>query len=125
VGSTSANDTFCLSLKPVLEKQSRITQFRIGVTSGRIKFMKDIPSGWDISINNAPSWNSTIQANIIVGAAALSPDKFNNLICIESIKLPDLEFKLEGEIATTHDFEKEKITKIKNNDFVLKRQKKK
>lgn len=117
-----ASDTYCLSLKPGLTGKSRITQFKITIASGRIKFMKDIPPGWDVSINNDPSWNSTIQANILVGAAALKPDKFNNLVCVEAISQPDIKFNLEGEIATTSDFEKEKITKISNSDFVLKRQ---
>jgi len=117
-----ASETFCLSLKQGLIDKSRITQFRITINSGRIKFMKDVPPGWDISINNDPSWNSTIHATIIVGAAALNPDKFNNLVCIEVINQQDIEFKLEGEIATTSDFKDEKIAKISNTDFILKRQ---
>ncbi len=120
--NADTDDTYCLSIKPELIK-ARITQFKISLTSGRIKFMKDIPPGWSVSINNDPSWVSTIQANILVGAAALRPDKFNNLVCIETIKLSDLEFKLEGKIASTYDFEKEKITKITNRDFIMKRQK--
>ncbi|OGR05848.1 MAG: hypothetical protein A2511_08625 [Deltaproteobacteria bacterium RIFOXYD12_FULL_50_9] len=115
--------TYCLSVKSELAEKARITQFRISVTSGRIKFMQEIPAGWSVSIDNDPSWVSTIQANILVGAAALGLDKFNNLICIETIKLSGLEFKLEGEIASTLDFEKEKITKVTSGDFVLNRQK--
>lgn len=118
-----AADTFCLSLKQGLADKSRITQFKIAITSGRIKFMKDFPPGWDISINNDPSWNSAIHAAILVGAAALNPDKFNNLVCVEVINQQDIEFKLEGEIATTSDFKNEKIAKLSNRDFILKRQK--
>lgn len=118
----NSDGTFCLSIKPELTKKVRITQFKISITSGRIKFVNDIPPGWYVSITNDPSWISTIQANILVGAAAINPDKFNDLVCIETIKLSGLEFKLEGEVASTHDFEKEVITKIAHSDFIMKRQ---
>jgi hypothetical protein len=69
----NTDGTFCLSIKPELTNKARITQFKISITSGRIKFMNDIPPGWSVSINNDPSWVSTIQANILVGAAAIIP----------------------------------------------------
>lgn len=119
-GNDYADGSYCLSLKSKLPNNARISQFRLNITSGRIKYISDIPPGWNISINNDPSWNSNVRANIIVGAAALNAKKFDDLICIEIVKFSDLKFELAGEIATISNSDEEIITKISSNNFILK-----
>ena len=50
----------------------RVVGFDFEVTSGRIAKITDMPIGWNVSVDNDPSWNTKIHASGLVAAAALN-----------------------------------------------------
>jgi hypothetical protein len=63
---------------------SRIMGFDFRVTSGRVSEMADVPAGWQIAIDNDPSWNAKIKGVAIVGAAALNALQLARLFKVEA-----------------------------------------
>lgn len=98
----------------------RVCGFEIKVKSGRIATLPNAPIGWNVSINNDPSWDASIEASIIVGSAAVNPNFFRNFLVIEKNESSGFApFDLQGEVIVTKDFEHERRIKITTKDFVL------
>lgn len=121
--NTSGETSYCLMPKKIFHPHERVTQIKIHVTSGKIRSLKDMPMGWYFTIDNDPSWNTDLEGKIIVGSAALYLEDLLPLICISSVDLTGLQFDVSIEIATTEDFENEKIMKLTDSDFELVKQK--
>ncbi len=102
-------DLYDLTVKDFkLAGTERIVGYKLKVTSGRIASLGKVPIGWNVTIDNDPSWNTTVTGSIIVAAAAIKPDYFSRFIQIEKFKQEGISFDFELEITTTTDFEKEK-----------------
>jgi hypothetical protein len=97
----------------------RVCGFEIKVKSGRIAALPNVPLGWNVSIDNDPSWRTDIKASIIVGAAALNPDFFRDFLIIEKDESWSGHFEMQGEVIVTRDFEHERRIKVTAKDFVL------
>jgi hypothetical protein len=66
--------TVCVSIPNLqIGDKERVVGFEIHVGSGRIAALPDIPIGWNVSIDNDPSWNTKIEGSLKVGAAAVPP----------------------------------------------------
>jgi len=102
-----------------LQKNERITGFEMRVRSGRIAQLPNVPIGWSISVDNDPSWNTSVGGSIAVGAAALNPDFLRRFIVVEKEKNApsDMPFALEGEIFVTSDFSAERTIRLSSKDF--------
>jgi hypothetical protein len=74
----------------------RVSGFEIYITSGRIAALPDVPIGWDVAVDNNPSWNAVLTASVKVGAAALSPGYFANFLVVEKEKSLGLPFDIRG-----------------------------
>ncbi len=100
----------------------RIVGFEIHVHSGRIALLPNLPIGWNVSVDNDPSWDTVIKGSIDVGAAAMDPDFLRNLLVVEVEKgaPPDMPFDLQGEVVTTSDFKSERHIKLSTKDFTTK-----
>ncbi len=109
---------------PVLHvaNNERIVGFEIHVRSGRIALLPNIPIGWNISVNNDPSWNTDVKGSIDVGAAAMDPGFLRDFLVVEIEKdaPPNMPFGLQGEVIVTSDFLSEKRIKLTMKDFVVK-----
>lgn len=98
------------------KKGERVVAFQVDVKNARICHMKDIPAGWDISINNDPSWNSTLKATVLVGAAAIDETEFfRDFLVIE--RIPGIAFKAkephaEMIVSVSKDLEEHREIKI-------------
>jgi len=105
-----------------LANNERIVGFEIHTQSGRIAQLPAAPIGWEISINNDPLWNTTTKGSIVVGAAALATDFFQNFLVVEPEKKAsaDMLFDLRGDVVVTSDFVSERRIKLSMKDFVLK-----
>jgi hypothetical protein len=98
----------------------RIVGFHIEVTSGRIAQVPDMPIGWNASVDNDPSWNTKIDASLIVAAAALNSSFFRDFIVLEKEPGSDNSFDLSGEIIVSKDFSSTRTIHVGMKDFRLK-----
>jgi len=100
----------------------RIVGFEIHVRSGRIALLPNVPIGWNISVDNDPSWNTVIKGSIDVGAAAMDPDFLRDFMVVEMERdaPSDAHFDLQGEVIVTSDFIKERRIKLSMKDFATK-----
>lgn len=101
-------------------KNERVVAFAIHVSSGRIASLPDVPIGWSFSIDNDPSWNTTIDGSTRVGASAVTPDFFREFLFIQKNESPTVPFRIWGEVALTEDFTAERRVKIDTGDLILK-----
>lgn len=69
--------------------------------------MLDVPVGWDVHIENNPSWNSWVRASALVGAASLDAGFFRRFVRIEKNESLGIPFGISGDIVVTSDFVKE------------------
>jgi len=82
-----------------------VVGFEIQIKSGRVVSFPTVPTGWDISIDNDPSWDTQLRGSSKVGAAALDVKFFGGFLVIEKDESLGLKFEAKGEIIVTEDFE--------------------
>jgi hypothetical protein len=105
-----------------ISNNQRIIGFEIHVRSGRIALLPNVPIGWNISVDNDPSWNTVIKGSIDVGAAAMDAEFLRDFIVVEVEKdaPPDMPLDLQGEVIVTSDFSSERRIKLSMKDFAIK-----
>ena len=112
---------------PALRMQGneRVIAFELHVRSGRIARLPNVPIGWNISVENDPSWNTVVRGSIVVGAAALSADFFRRFVVVEGEKPTpsDMPFALDGDVVVTSDFKAERTIRLSMTDFLTESQK--
>ena len=115
-----SGEIFSLSIPQLaIAKQEKIVGFEVIVTAGRIVSFSTAPMGWNITINNDPSWHTKIIGSIIVGAASLGSNFFRDFLMIEKYEFMDLKFNVDAEIVLTEDFESERHVYLNMKDLVL------
>jgi hypothetical protein len=97
----------------------RVVGFEFRLTSARIAAVPHVPSGWDVHVENNPSWNTGIKASALVGAAALDAAYFRNFLQVEKNESLELPFKMTGEIVVTRDFVSERHIAISMRDVTV------
>jgi hypothetical protein len=102
----------------VAEKE-RVVGFHFEVTSGRIAHMRDMPIGWNISVDNDPSWNTTIDASIVVAAAALDPAFFKEFAVIEKSETAGSPLQVEGDVTVSSDFSSSRKIRVEMKNFTI------
>jgi hypothetical protein len=104
-----------------LAKGERIIGFEVHVRSGRVALLPNIPIGWNMSVDNDPSWETVVKGSIEVGGAATDADFLREFMVVE--KEPgtsDSSLDLSGEVVVTSDFKNERHIKLAMKDFVTK-----
>ena len=99
--------------------KERVVGFHFEVTSGRIARVRDMPIGWNISVNNDPSWNTTIDASIVVAAAAVDASFFKDFVVIEKIESAKIPFHVEGDVSVSSDFSSSRKLRVQMKDFTV------
>ncbi len=88
-GNSLAAEFYKLSLAGIkLEKNERIAGFEINIKSGKIQSVPNVPIGWELVIDNDPSWTTSIKGTAIVGSAFLGSNDKNlleNMLTIERL----------------------------------------
>ncbi len=113
--------TLCVSIPNLqLSNKVRVVGFQIHIASGRIAALPNIPVGWNVSVDNNPSWTTEIEASSKVGAAAVDPGFFREFLFIEKDESLDVPFQISGEIVVTEDFATETRIQIGMKDFSIK-----
>jgi hypothetical protein len=88
-----------------LQPGERITNIELMATAGAFESITPMPVGWSFTIDNDPSWRTSVEASIHVGAAALSETDLECLqIRMKKGEFGDLKFSLTGKIVVTKDF---------------------
>jgi hypothetical protein len=102
-----------------LAKGERIIGFEVHVRSGRIALLPNIPIGWNMSVDNDPSWETVVKGSIEVGGAATDADFLRKFMVIEKEPgMSDSSLGLSGEVVVTSDFKNERHIKLAMKDFV-------
>lgn len=99
--------------------KERVVGFEVHIASGRIAALPNIPIGWNMSIDNDPSWNAKIEGSLRVAAAAVTPSFFCEFLFIERDQSPEVPFRIWGDIVVTEDFTAERHIPIASKDLVL------
>ena len=60
----------------------RVAGIDLAVKHGAIASLRSVPVGWELHINNDPSWNVKASGHALVGAAFLSPSDLLGLVSI-------------------------------------------
>lgn len=97
----------------------RVVGFELRFKSARIVSMRDVPVGWDVHIENNPSWNASVTASALVGAAALDAGFFKHFVRIEKNESLGIPFGLSGDVVVTRDFVKEHHIRISMREVQL------
>jgi hypothetical protein len=99
--------------------RERVIGFQVNVTSGRIAQLGDMPIGWNIAVDNDPSWNTSVDASIHVAAASLDTSFFKDFAVIEKEDLADSPFELSGKVVVSADFSHSRTIQVAMKDFVI------
>jgi hypothetical protein len=99
----------------------RVVGFHFDVTSGRIAQIADTPIGWNISVDNDPSWNTRVDASIRVAAAAVDSSFFQDFAVVEKDENAERPFELAGEVDVSTDFSKVRNIQVVMKDFTVRK----
>lgn len=84
-----------------------------------VQSISNLPLGWDVQVDNDPSWHTTIKGNIRVGAAGLGANEFCKLRIAIQKDTTYSKFSVSGKVAVTTDFEKTRNIALVGGDFKL------
>jgi len=89
---------------PSLPAGARVMGFTFDITGGGVSALARAPAGWQISIDNDPSWQSSITGQAIVGAAALAPADVQAMFSVAEAPQAiaadlGLKFSLHGDLT--------------------------
>lgn len=117
---TSHSDLLNISISNLrLNSRERVVGFEFHIKSGRVAAVQGIPAGWDVRVENNPSWNAVVRGSSLVGAAAVDASFFKNFIVIEKNESLGLPFDVSGDIVVTRDFVKERRIHVSMKDATL------
>ncbi len=120
-GPKAPRQTLLVSIPDLhVSGKERVVGFEVHVVSGRIAALPNIPIGWNMSIDNNPSWTTEIVASVKVGAAAVDPGFFREFLLIEKDESLGVPFQMSGEVVVTEDFATERRISIGTKDFDIK-----
>jgi hypothetical protein len=117
-GMLHAQQTFTVSVPKLnLQPGERVVGFKFRLQAARVARLNDAPIGWSVSIDNDPSWNTSLEATVKVGAAALDASFFHRFLRVEKAEPPLVPFELTGSIYVTRDFSDTREIKLGREDF--------
>jgi hypothetical protein len=110
-----------ISINPLeTKKNERVGAFQIRLVKAGFRTLPHIPMGWQITIDNNPSWNTTLEGRIGVGAAALELAELKDFVIIEELNenADPREFDIQMELLLT-DFNTERVVRLQRKDLTL------
>ena len=97
----------------------RVVSFEFSITSGMVRAISNLPKGWYVTVDNDASWRTHVKGNTLVGAAALSPEEFQQIRLTIEQDETYLKFDLSGTVSVTKNFEKEHPVRLSIKDFAV------
>jgi hypothetical protein len=102
-----------------LRAGERIVGFQLSLTAARVHSLREIPLGWQISVDNDASWNTEIRGAATVGAAALDAAFFNKLCFIETADASIPAFSAEATFIVTADFQAQRDIVVGTDNVIV------
>ena len=90
---------------PSVAADSAVIGIKLTIRSGRVYRLVDCPAGWSMNILNDPDWTTTLDAQAVVGAAAITSREASTMILVAAMPsadaLPDAgPISATGELTT-------------------------
>ena len=123
-GCALSGNLYSISTKNIdLGKYNRIANFELNIRSGSVYSVPRVPQGWEIYIDNQPSWNTRVTGGAVVGAAGLYTDFFEEefLVIEKNTDYNPGMFRIELVLYTTSNFEDVKKYYVDSKNIVLKK----
>jgi hypothetical protein len=92
---------------------------QLSLTAARVHSLREIPLGWQISVDNDASWNTEIRGAATVGAAALDAAFFNKLCFIETADASIPAFSAEATFIVTADFQAQRDIVVGTDNVIV------
>lgn len=91
------------------------------VSAGAFEDVGALPVGWHLTIDNDASWQTSLEATVDVGAAALNASSLNQMrFGVLKNEFGDLKFRVSGTVIVTTDFVDERRIELTALNFALK-----
>jgi hypothetical protein len=103
----------------VLGPGERVVAFELTVRSGRIAALPAVPIGWNVSVENYPTWETRMTGSIVIGAAALSAAELTGFVVVEEYGTGAGTFDVELVLTVTADFSRERTIRLPRNRLRL------
>jgi len=101
-----------------LRSGERIVGLELHIVAGAFDSFDSLPVGWYITIDNDASWQTSVEANARVGAAALDMGSLRKIrVGILENEFNDLKFQVSGTVIVTTDFVNERRIELTANNF--------
>jgi hypothetical protein len=104
-----------------LNTEERVVGFEVLIKSGRVTSIPNTPIGWYLTIDNDASWNTSVKANVSVGAASLDARFFRKFVVVEKNESLGSPFSIQCDVIVTKDFQAQRHIQIGIGELVLKR----
>ena len=103
-GSANGLPVYRVSI-PSVTPGSALIGIKLMIRSGRVYRLVDCPAGWSINVLNDPSWTTTLDAQAVVGAAAITSREASTMVLVTAMPsagaLPDAGLiSATGELTT-------------------------
>ena len=119
IGSAAERYTVSISAPQVPAGQS-VVSFEINLVGASFVNIINVPRGWQVAIDNDPSWQTSIKGSVLVGAAWVSPAALAKMrFVIERSPDPKLTLKLSGTIASSKNYDTTTNVTLTTKDFKL------
>lgn len=108
-----------------INKGERIVGLNIKISYATFIYIYGLHNGWNVNIDNNPSWSSEIKSEIIVGAAALNLTEVGKIkFGFETMDYQQTDkLDINGIIYVTKDFEKTREIRLRKGNFIIKESK--
>ena len=70
---------------PSVAPDSALIGIKLTIRSGRVYRLVDCPAGWSMNVLNDPSWTTTLDAEAVVGAAAITSREASTMILVTAM----------------------------------------
>ncbi len=70
---------------PSVAPNSALIGIKLTIRSGRVYRLVDCPAGWSINVLNDPNWTTTLDAQAVVGAAAITSREASTMILVAAM----------------------------------------
>jgi ABC-type amino acid transport substrate-binding protein len=99
--------------------KERVVLFEVDLTSAMVKSVSNVPKGWYVVVDNDASWRTKVTGNVLVGAAAVSPEELKQLRLVVEKDESLSKFAVTGSVSVTENFEETRNVQLRNSDFAV------
>lgn len=99
--------------------KERVVLFEVDLTAAMVKSVTNVPKGWYIVVDNDASWWTKVTGNVLVGAAAVSPEELKQIRLVVEKDESLSKFAVTGSVSVTENFEETRRVQLLSSDFAV------